>query len=435
MPHELQLTHTLSNSANLGRIAGVHEDNVAADIGLRIARAEPQDGTFDFMLFGNAVQSDDLNVSGYSRQTENEIFAAVEECRNEWKTNVVDRTVQVQVGAKKKFELPFQDRWDLAGEPGHLAEAVPKLALAGHKLFRLIFELNGDDNLRAVAEKLRTLLAAGPRSIAITSRAVFLPWGILYTHPVPGEKLRIDGSNWKKEGFWGYQHILQQSPESIETVNEIRPNDTGGVPFSANADERIFDDPKFKGADAHIADLAVFANTTAIRRRTKGELAEDFTNNRATLERIIYFYCHGHGSSNGAGVSLQPPHLDWPDGKVSASDFRTWADSKKLPTSPLVFINACQGGQMTTMFYQSFAVELLRQGAVALVGVQIDVPSGFASAYARRVFELFFQKGQGRRRLGPIMREVNRDMWDGHNNPLGLIYSLYRGVNCFIDWP
>jgi hypothetical protein len=172
MPHELQLTHTLSNSANLGRIAGVHEDNVAADIGLRIARAEPQDGTFDFMLFGNAVQSDDLNVSGYSRQTENEIFAAVEECRNEWKTNVVDRTVQVQVGAKKKFELPFQDRWDLAGEPGHLAEAVPKLALAGHKLFRLIFELNGDDNLRAVAEKLRTLLAAGPRSIAITSGGV-----------------------------------------------------------------------------------------------------------------------------------------------------------------------------------------------------------------------------------------------------------------------
>jgi hypothetical protein len=32
------------------------------------------------------------------------------------------------------------------------------------------------------------------------------------------------------------------------------------------------------------------------------------------------------------------------------------------------------------------------------------------------------------------LREVNREMWDKHNNPLGLIYSLYRGVNCFIDW-
>src|SRR5258708_26075021 len=104
MPDELQLTHTLSNSANLGRIAGVHEDNVAADIGLRIARADSLDGTFDFMLFGNAVQTDDLNLIGYSRQTESEIFAAVEECRDEWKTNVVDRKVQVELDGKKKFE-------------------------------------------------------------------------------------------------------------------------------------------------------------------------------------------------------------------------------------------------------------------------------------------------------------------------------------------
>ena len=37
--------------------------------------------------------------------------------------------------------------------------------------------------------------------------------------------------------------------------------------------------------------------------------------------------------------------------------------------------------------------------------------------------------------MGPLMREVNRAMWDTRNNPLGLVYSLYRGVDCFIDWP
>ena len=59
--------------------------------------------------------------------------------------------------------------------------------------------------------------------------------------------------------------------------------------------------------------------------------------------------------------------------------------------------------------------------------------------YSPQPIELFFDKGEGKkdegkRRLGPLLREVNREMWDKHNNPLGLIYSLYRGVNCFIDW-
>jgi hypothetical protein len=123
------------------------------------------------------------------------------------------------------------------------------------------------------------------------------------------------------------------------------------------------------------------------------------------------------------------------DDVVSAYDFERWANGTKLPTSPLVFINACQGGQMTTMFYKSFAVELLHEGVVGLVGTQIDVPAVFAVQYAKEIFEKFFDRPTTKKqRLGPLVRKVNQKLWDQNNNPLGLVYSLYRGINCFIDW-
>jgi hypothetical protein len=88
---------------------------------------------------------------------------------------------------------------------------------------------------------------------------------------------------------------------------------------------------------------------------------------------------------------------------------------------------------MTTMFYKGFAVELLKQGAVGLVGAQVDIPAVFAAEYAARVFRELFTK-DNQVRLGRQLRDTNQDLWVNHYNPLGLVYSLYRGVNCFIDW-
>jgi hypothetical protein len=174
-----------------------------------------------------------------------------------------------------------------------------------------------------------------------------------------------------------------------------------------------------------------------VRRTKKKELEQIFSEQREMLERILYFYCHGHGSSNGSTIELGASKLiltDEPIDPVTAQDFLVWAKDNLLPTQPLIFINACQGGQMTTMFYQTLAFELLRQGAIGVAGAQIDIPAIFAAAYAKWVFERFFTKNNGRVRLGPLLREANQEFWNQHNNPLGVVYSLYRGVNCFIDW-
>lgn len=177
------------------------------------------------------------------------------------------------------------------------------------------------------------------------------------------------------------------------------------------------------------------ANSCTTRTK-KSELQTGFTTGRGNLKRIIYFYCHGKGGSDASNVNLGDTHLEMTDGLVSVSDFQLWSgQNPKLPTSPLIFINACQGGQMTTIFYQTLAAELLGQGAVGLVGAQIDLPAVFAMEYAQLVFSKFLARDQGRVRLGPLLREVTRRLWDDHNNPLGLVYSLYRGADCFVDWP
>jgi hypothetical protein len=436
MPYPLkpEQHNTLSNTAGLtpgSPILGVHKDNVKVDIGLRIIRVDAK--AIDFTAFGPLVRNSDLNLNGKSHRPKEEVFARVETCRQEWKKAVVDCQNVAEEG-RPKYQFPFQDEWDFADQPQLLKGAAPKLAVAGSKLFSAIFELKADAGLKEVGKALRDVLSGQPRCISITSSDVFLPWGMLYTHPVAKGTLDPNGSNWEKEGFWGYQHIVQQNPDRL-TSNNVICLDAGASILSVNFDNRLSDTLKLPIIDTHIEFITALGGKNSIKCTKKAELAHRFSAERTTLERILYFYCHGNGSSDSAGTNLRPPHLVFSDDVITAMDFEDWANEQDLSTHPLLFINACQGGQMQTMFYESFAVELLKQGAAGLVGAQIDIPAVFACAYGQRVLSQFFRKDGGQVRLGPLLRDVNREMWDKHSNPLGLAYSLYRGVDCFINWP
>jgi hypothetical protein len=430
MPHGYNLREhqTVSNSGS------VYPDSIAADLGIRIVVPRQNEGEFDFTLFGPVITSPDRNLHGVSRRPPSEIFALVDECRSVWKSAVVDFQRKVDVEGKAKFEFSFQEQWNFKNEANFHQNAAPRLAKAGENLFASIFEIKCDDGLREIGQALRTL-SLKDRYIAITSNSFFLPWGMLYTHPIEGATLKADGSNWEKKGFWGYRHIVQQTPEKYKLENGIQTNAAGEVTLSINFDDRLSGTMNLPSVDEHIQFLGQLG--AKIKRTRKSELEIVFTENRCNLERILYFYCHGHGSSNAeSSLSLKPPHLELTDDTVTALDFERWAKGERLPTSPLMFINACQGGQMTTLFYKSFAVELLKEGAVGLIGAQIDVPAVFGAEYAKQMFSGFLARNKtGKVRLGPLLRRINRTMWDRHKNPLGLVYSLYRGVDCFIDWP
>jgi hypothetical protein len=355
------------------------------------------------------------------------VFAAIQQCRNEWKRAVVDMEQSTLRDRRPDYEAPFQARWDFADAPELLASVAPRLAAAGYKLFVSIFELNCDEELPKLAAALRGLLSK-PRCINIISNDLFVPWSMLYTQPPGKEPLAANGSNWEASGFWGYQHIVHHSPTHFKFEGRIEHS----PPFSINFDDRLLvTQPPIKN---HINKISALAGKSCIFRTTKAELALALTQpNRLKLERILYFYCHGYGSSTGDVPSTDVPHLSLKDGDVDASDFDMWAIGAPLPTRALIMINACQGGQITTLFYESFAKRLLEEGAVGLIGAQIDVPTIFASAYGELLLQQFLARNNSVR-LGPLMRSVNQTMWNTHKNPLGLIYSLYRGVDCFIDW-
>ena len=437
VPYNLRDYQTVSNSDNFTNLVGIYPDNIPFEVQLRV---DPHRDGFFFLLFGPSVTVPD--VQGISKRSAKDIFLLVEECRKKWAEQIVslNQPVPKPTGGMRN-EFPFQEYWDFCADPKLLKKAAPQLARAGNRLFELVFESASDNDLKELARILRGILAAQPRYVGVTSDKFFLPWGMLYTHPIPGEKLNRDGSNWDKEGFWGYRHIIQHNPKKSRSDPRIQSK-AGAVPLSINLNEKITTELKLTASERafieeHFKLIAQLGGKFFIKRTIKKELEQSFCEQRQMLERILYFYCHGHGSTDGSAVELDTSKLiltDGPVDAVSALDFQAWAKDAPLTTQPLIFINACQGGHMTTMFYQTLAFELLGQGAVGVVGAQIDIPAIFAAAYAKRVFTHFFEKNKGRVRLGPLLRETNKEFWNKHNNPLGLVYSLYRGVDCFIDW-
>jgi hypothetical protein len=296
--------------------------------------------------------------------------------------------------------------------------------------------------MKDLGNSLRSVLRSKPRHMAITARCCFLPWSLFYTHPSDNEELCNTGENWAPQGFWGYQHIVSHSPDKHGLYSALHPA-IAGPTVIVNADDRLLKPQDEKDESKriasiiaqHFSDVEKLGGSIGLRRTRRSELAKLFRDGRTNMEPILYFFCHGRGPSRNGEANVGPSILRMPDGDISGIDLEDWANGMPLPRHPLIFFNACQGGQMTTLFYETFASELLKQEAAGIIGAQIDIPMVFAVEYGHRMLKQFVAKGQGPVRLGKVFRKVVRSFLDKHNNPLGLAYSLYRGVDCFIDRP
>lgn len=69
---------------------------------------------------------------------------------------------------------------------------------------------------------------------------------------------------------------------------------------------------------------------------------------------------------------------------------------------------------------------LLEYGANCLIGPQIDLPVGFAKEYTCRFFDALLRPGT---RIGDITRDLAREFIDKNHTPLGLIFTLHRGLD------
>jgi hypothetical protein len=365
----------------------------------------------------------------------NGVFDVVQSCLTAWE-EALDATKSMRpsaAGGQKPYR-PYEEGWDEPVDVATFRKLGGKLAVAGDRLFRGIFEKNRGTPLDEIAVRLRELARSGACALTVNAADFHIPWRMLYTHPHQTEVLADDGANFDPAGFWGYQHIVEQYTKRYYIRDHVLAH-SGKVAFGAALHERIDTDFNVECLTRHRDFIQASTNQILYTEWTKkaeliGALSGNFFNHQ-----ILYFLCHAEAAGTGGMPTLQPSFLELADGKINAVDIRSCVSDRFEPSPPLIFINACRGGQLGTIVRHNFtiATELLEQGAVCVVGPQIEVPAAFAGEFGKRFFEQFIAKQEPPPRVGLVLRELTREMWL-HHNPFGLVYSLYAGADCHIRW-
>ncbi|WP_406358524.1 hypothetical protein [Streptomyces sp. NBC_00658] len=364
-------------------------------------------------------------LEGELQLNQGTVHEAIFELQEKWQDKVVQRR---EVGADKIGRFPFADKWDLSDDNGHarrLNDVMPQLAKEGNKLFQLLF-YTGDEGLRSIGEAVKLALRSHEQIICMHADHLIAPWWMLYLPATDDVELDDEGGQWSWEGFWGFSHLIEhtftRTPGWDPCLRIQGQSLVAGVNVDRNLDEEFIDSPCVRPV------IEMFQSATqAIVRETKSGLARDIKSPFFT-DQILYFGCHGTGITHATGPGQSYLKLTDQD-PIRATDFIAWLNQTPLRSNPLVFINACQGGQMSSLFYTAFGRELLTRGANCLLGPHVDIPPLFAREYAREFFDKMLHKDV---RAGDIVREIVRDSAVKRKNPLSLVVALYRGLDTHV---
>ena len=342
------------------------------------------------------------------------LFEVVQKCRMRWEEALSSARCVVPgpggVGERDRYH--YEEEWRCPVDAATFQAIAGKLALAGARMFESVFERGRGTPLDDIAWKLREVFGAGEHAITINAPDFHLPWRMLYTQPVGCEPLKSDGSNFDLRGFWGYQHILEEFTNSIPSADHVTA-DNGKVWFAAGLHERIDNDLQINCLAVHrkfvqgTEDRLFYDEWTKKAEVPNGLSADPFRH------QIVYFLCHAEGAGSADRPSLKPPVLQISDGTIDAVEIGEVIRHRFGESPPLVFINACRGGHLGTLFSHNFTfvTEFLEQGAVCLIGPQIEVPAVFAGEFGKCFFDLFLAAGDPPPKVGDILRGLTRVMY------------------------
>lgn len=387
---------------------------------LHLLFAEADTGGYHVRGWGDALHEDGGGAyAGRLELSRMDVFALVDEVREVWNNTFLGYQKPSETG------YPFNDRVDLT-DPRLAADldvTIRELARAGHKLFRALF-YSGDQGLREIGDSVAAALRAARLVISVHSENLFAPWSMLYIPP-PGVNLSRADAVWDPEGFVGFRHLVEhnfkRTSPSWDPCIKVSGRVRAGLSVDRNLDAQFPDTPTVGPV------VKVFEEHSQVTiREDRQRLAEDITSDSFD-EQFLYFGCHA--VVGGTDRADEQAYLILTDRKpIYSSDFRYWLQERPLHSNPMVFVNACRGGQMSSQFYTSFARILMQYGANCLLGPQIDIPPAFAAAYA---CEFVAAVLTGERRAGDVVRDLARDFLVRQGNPLGLTMSLYRGLDSY----
>lgn len=418
-------------------VRGVQQSNLERKVNLIIDEPHGNDSHFRLKVQSPLFDADEDNWEDDIPLTSEKLWGHVVACRRAWYQAVY---------YKEDNRFPLQEQWDFTGRPELKEQLLPKLAIAGARLFESIFfpeqpstEQPGFVRLRKIGDKLRALSKEHPLCMRVTSDDFYAPWNLIYSHEL---KDRVAGSDYTKEGFWGYQHLVEHTPNSGCRQNEFAPD--WPLQIGVHVDRNIDSKLNVSTNRDVLAQLLSYEPSalSLVERSCKLDLSNALGQDpRPGLQdHILYFCCHATVEGDTTPL-INESYLALTDSDehITTSDLDFWIGRRKFARYPIIFLNACQSAQMNSVFYQGFAPIFLSRDASTVIGTQTEIPAVFAGEFARRFFEEFFQGDQDetklKRQIGTILLKMRQEFLDVYNNPLGLLYSLYRGADVHLSRP
>ncbi|WP_225732348.1 MULTISPECIES: hypothetical protein [unclassified Nocardia] len=386
-------------------------------------------GEYLVRLWGSAFP--EQGAGGYLGRIKMNSFEAdalIEDLRSEWKSLVLDHREVQEPDRTSVF--PFSHQWDQSRRPELLQGLAYKLVDIGFVTYRTLFR-GEDKGLQRLRAALDRALRCGQQVISVESESLIVPWGMLYTPP----DVRHDPpteDHWSYEGFWGYRHLIEHTFSHVAGFDSRIAVPAAGLTVGLCADPRIdidFTRASFgvsKGVYVDlISELFRAHGATVVIRTRKSELERAF-HDAMLSDQIVFFCCHGLAAGPAGPTSKPYFELDHNE-RIRGRDVETWLETGSLATRPFVFFGACNGGRLASTFYSTVGRALLRDGgARCLIGPQLDLPPVLAVSYARLLFAEFLVSET---KLGDIVWRLSCELINKYNNPLGLMFSLYRGID------
>jgi hypothetical protein len=301
--------------------------------------------------------------------------------------------------------------WKSVNEELELSEAesqeaahkcMSRAATAGWKLYKSFSQDPVFDEALTLIDKLPD----GSRISVTTDGAVF-PWELLYPlHYIDGWPAK----NYQPDRFWGRRFLIESlliTRSEDERLPPVRQQ-SGKLHVSMGLNGDI--DGEWK--DRPLLPVQLQKDYFELSLKDRGGYFDRYDDILKYMLRepqpssLIYFFCHG------AADQLQ---LD-----KSKPGFTAYhVEGPNYPGWPIVFVNACEAGNISPLSFLSFRKEFRKRRAAGLIAPSFPIPTLFAAVFAKA----FIARYADHQPIGQVLLELRREVLAKHN-PLGLWYSL-----------
>jgi len=307
---------------------------------------------------------------------------------------------------------------------------------AGAILYRKLFVNGADPDLATLMGATEKFVRKDgkPLLIRIETGGISIPWTLLHP-PGPMDQTK----------FWGFRYDMVIDPLGRPKAGYypgILQYQTGPLVFG-----------KYKaalGRDQDVSDAAdkeaqFLSATLGFKGLLKVESADAFKKALEDNEgavRMVVVFLHARNDiavQPGSGGAPAQPFVEGPELLFGADDPITIGSLEELylplkpeqtqvfGVRPLVFLNACQTGTggFLSIGDRNFPETFLDMGARGVIATEAPVWIPFADAFAQSLVKDLTGKAPVSLSL---LRERVQFLKDG-NNPLGLLYEYYGGVD------